>query len=137
MDGLAACACGTVADELEACTRRAPGDNPVVTSKADNSDRAVKRASGTVDRGMLFLPPTFSDPQGARDDGLWVREQGERTTSARSRSCNARLAPRSSQQPEATKSVAPASWGGQSPLVSADAHFGTICVPRCVPRCVP
>src|ERR687884_758556 len=120
---------GVAAETLAACARRRPGDNPA-TSRADNSDRVVKRVSRTVDRGMLFLPPTFSDRQGARDDGLWLREHGERTTSARSRPCNARLAPRSPQQPEATKSVAPACWGGQSPLVSAEAHFGTICVPR-------
>src|SRR5919202_3664396 len=55
---------GVAADALAACTCRGPGDNPVVTSRADSSDRVVKRASRTVDRGMLFLPPTFSDRQG-------------------------------------------------------------------------
>src|SRR5437763_15080157 len=60
---------------------------------------------------LLFL--SFSSRQGARDDTLCLREQGEHTTSARSRRCNARLAPRSPQQPEVTLSVAPASWVGQ------------------------
>src|ERR671935_2959740 len=91
-----------------------------MTSRADSSDRVDKRVSRTVDGGMRFLPPTFSDRQRARDDGLWLREQGERTTAAHSRPCNARLAPRSPRQPEANLSVAPASWGGQSPLVSRD-----------------
>src|SRR5919199_1778576 len=53
---------------------------------------------------LLFL--SFSKRQGARDDDLCLREQGEHTTSACSRRCNARLAPRSPRQPEATYYIA-------------------------------
>jgi hypothetical protein len=86
----------------------------------------VKRASRTVDGGMRLPPtfPTFPDRQGARDHDLCLRELGEQTTSARSRPCNVRVAPPSPQQPEATLSLAPASWMGQSPSVSGDGHFG-------------
>src|SRR5437868_6208658 len=103
MSGLAACACRPIACALEAYTPIALGVNPM-TSRAHSSDSLDKRASRTLDGGMLVSPtfPTFSDQQGARDDGLWLREQGEHTTAACSRRCNARLASPSPPQPEAT-----------------------------------
>jgi hypothetical protein len=95
-------------------------------SGSRTASSVVKRASRTVDGGMLLPPtfPTFPDRQGARDHDLCLRELGEQTTSARSRPCNVRLAPPSPQQPEATLSVAPISLMGQSPSVSGDGHFG-------------
>src|SRR2546430_17615614 len=72
---------------------------------------------------LLFL--SFSNRQGARDDSLCLREHGEHTTSARSRRCNARLAPRSPPQPEGTLSVAPASWGGQLPWYQEKVTLGS------------
>jgi hypothetical protein len=95
-------------------------------SGSRTASSVVKHASRTVDGGMLLPPtfPVFPDRQGARDDDLCLREQVKHTTSARSRPCNVRLAPRSPQQPEATLSVAPLPWMQQSPSVSGDGHFG-------------
>src|SRR5207253_1366230 len=85
-------------------------------SRTNSSDSAVKRGSRTAGGGMLL--PTLSDRHVVRDDGLWLREQGERGTPTRYRPRSGRLAPRCLQHPEVTMSVAPTLWDEKVTLVS-------------------
>src|SRR5947209_11789211 len=70
---------------------------------------------------LLFL--TFSKRQRARDDALCLREQGEHTTSSRSRPCNivslstVQRSVGSAEPPAARGHLvhSPASWAGRSP----------------------